>query len=216
MHVGIIAARTTVAQLRDAFLRTRPNYELGASHGPFATFEEAEAWRDANAQPVPANQWSKCNPGTSVYLLWQDGPWAVLADSSYVDASDEDANAILSRGFDPVLSFVVESASGCASFSAFADGRLVRNINFNDGECDQRGDPLPQEQGINVAGLYMAESEALAAAFGLTALAEHPRRDHIHAVCVIDRTDYSNVPSNPFMPAPVKPSVQTRPWWKFW
>ncbi len=55
MHLGLIAAKTSIVQFRDAFLRAMPNYELASAenlHG-----NALEAWRTSHEHEVIAADW---------------------------------------------------------------------------------------------------------------------------------------------------------------
>jgi hypothetical protein len=89
MHIGLVAAKTTVPQLRAAFLRAWPDYQLAESADHLADPQAAQEWEEAHERPVTAAQWSADNPEKLVFIFWQDGPWAAFMDESYVLASDD-------------------------------------------------------------------------------------------------------------------------------
>lgn len=190
LHIGLVAARAPFAQLRDTFLRLSPAFDLVES----ADFTDGEAlldWKESREHIVPATEWSKANPGRDVYAFWQDSKWGVLMDSSYVLPSEEDRLAELSRYLGLVVSLVIESASGCALFYCFKEGRERRMINYTDGDLATRGDPLPHEAAIDIKNFNEDQAEALWTAIGLSSLETTLTLKPLHAMCVVDRTDYS-------------------------
>ena len=227
MHIGLIAARTSATRFREAFSRTWRRFEVVESVEHLADADEIENWRESHEQFVSAANWSRDNPGREVYAFWQDGPWAVMMDGSYTLATDEAALRSLSNEFGTAVSFVVETAGGCADFWCFEQGDLRRRISNADGKVTTAGDPLPQEAGIDTAHYYMDETEALWKAFGLSPIYDNPTSHECQAVCVIDRTDYGGIaddpsrqPSSGVQTAREVPSVKRpspkRSWWKLW
>lgn len=222
MHIGLVAAKTTVPRLRDAFLRAWPSYQLAESADHLKDPQEAEQWQKAHARRVTAAQWGPDNPEKMVFVFWQDGPWAAFMDESYVLAMDEPALVLLSGELGTVISFAVETAGGCAFFRCFENGQLRRSIDNSDGKMTSQGDPLPQEAGIDTANYYMDETEQLAHAFGLVPFDRMPTSSDLQAISVIDKTDYGEViktaaPPPPQTPiSPPEPKMGQKPWWKFW
>jgi hypothetical protein len=190
MHIGLVAAKTSVARFRDAFSSAWPQFEIVASKDDLPDPNAMWAWKDSHEKFVSAADWTKDNPGQEVYCFWQDGPWAVMVDSSYTLASDEEALKALSFKIGTVLSFVVETAGGCAFFACYENGKLRRQINNNDGDVSAEGEPLPEEVGIDVNSYYMDETEAFWKAFGFSRYEEMPTSQGCQAICVIDHTDY--------------------------
>jgi len=193
MHIGLVAAKTSVARLRKAFSRAWPRFEIVASEENLPDANAMWAWKESQEQFVSAADWTKDNPGREVYVFWQDGPWAIMMDESYTLASDEEGLRILSTQIGTVLSFVVETAAGSAEFSCFENGQLRRKISNNDAGTSTEGEPLPQETGIDTSNYYMDESQALWNAFGLSPYDEMPTLAGGQAICVIDRTDYGEL-----------------------
>jgi hypothetical protein len=222
MHIGLVAAKTSVARLRDAFLRAWPNYQLAESADHLGNPQEAQAWQKAHARRVTAAQWSADNLEKMAFIFWQDGPWAAFMDESYVLGMDEPALAQLSAELGTVITFTVETAGGCAFFRCFENGQLRRSIDNSDGEMSSQGDPLPQEAGIDTGKYYMQETEQLASAFGLVPFDQMPTSADLQAISVIDRTDYGEVSTTAALPPPKEPAQaamprsQQKPWWKFW
>ena len=190
MHFGLIAAKASVEQLRTAFLRTWTEYEVVATGNGFADSDAVRSWMQSHEEFVSAADWSKDNPGKTAYVFWQEDGWAVLLDSSYVLASDEKKLPVLSSQLGTVVSFVVETAAGCAFFWCYENGRLRRKISNSDGEMTLEGTPIEQEAGIDINCYYMDETEALLKAFGLSPLEEIPLLNGCEAICVVDHTDY--------------------------
>ena len=221
MHFGLLATRTTSDDLKNAFNDIWPDLEVVESAGGFQSADEFWEWMTEKAVFVSAADWTKENPGITTYAIWQDGEWTVLYDQSYVLASASDALSALSQRFGKTISFVVESAGGSAVFNCYDDGKQLRSIAFYDGDSKLEGDPLPEENGIDVGTYYMDETEALMNAFGLSLPEKFPRLDTTIALAVADRKDYGEFlskakgkakkvwPENECQP-------EKKPWWKFW
>ena len=193
MHLGLVAVRAGVTDLKTGFLEGCPNFDVVDVAETFGTDEEFWTWMRSNAKFVSSADWKKENPGVETYALWQDGEWAVLYDPTYVFASDSQSLSALSQKLGRVLTFVVESAGGTAHFSGFEDGKCVREIAYNDGESMLQGQALPQESGINVEKYYMDETDTLLRAFGLRQTDAIPVLDSTIALAVVDHTDYSDL-----------------------
>lgn len=191
MHLGLIAVKTSAENLKSLLLSHCPHLELVDSKSDFASIEEVWQWKDDKTEFVSAADWSLENPGKSVYLIWQDGDWALFFDSEYVLSSNNDLLSGLSKQLDQSLSFVVESAGGCAFFTCFENGTLRRKITYFDDNAELEGEPLPEEEGIDVDNYYMDETEALWKAFGINAVQCLQTSKDCLAIRVIDRTDYS-------------------------
>jgi hypothetical protein len=192
MHIGLIAAKCSIAKFRDAFSQTWPQLEMIESADKFPNPEAVWAWMKANEQFVSAADWSKDNPGKQVYVFWPDGDWAMMLDTEYTRACDVKGLKRLSVHLGDVVSFVVETAGGSAFFWCCQDGKLVRRICYSDGDVSLEGTPLPEESGIDVSNFYMDETEALWKAFGLSPYEAMKSTDKCEAICVVDRTDYEN------------------------
>jgi hypothetical protein len=227
MHLAFVAARTNVAHLREAFLRAWPQYELAATAGHLENANAMEAWKDLHQQEVMVADWSRDNPGRMVFMFWRDGSWATFMDEEYTHATDHDALKRLSAEVGTVMAVVVESASGSAHFSYCENGQLRRAIDNSDTDVTTDGEPLLQESGIDISKYYMDESEALWLAFGLSPFDALPTSHDCQAICVIDRTDYSDLLkpvrdkslSAKTAAAQSVPSAATTPrkrWWQFW
>jgi hypothetical protein len=136
-----------------------------------------------------------------------------MDDPSYVFAMDEPALQRLSAEFGVVISFVVESAAGCAYFLCFENGSLRRKISYSDEDWSCQGEPLPEEAGIDVDKFYMDETEALWKAFCISPYDMMKNSTKCQAICVVDHTEYehrsASVPDT-------KPITARKPWWKFW
>ena len=193
MHIGLVAAKASVSQLRDAFVKSWSQFEVVASEENLRDAEAMWEWKESREQFVSAAEWSKENPGREVYCFWQDGPWAVMMDASYTLASDAELLQSLSAMLGTVLSFVVETAGGCAFFACYENGALRRQINNSNGDVSAEGEPLPEEAGIDANNYYIDETEALWKAFGFPRYEEMPTSQGCQAICVIDHTDYDEL-----------------------
>ena len=190
MHFGLIAVKAPLSEFKAAFSETWPELEIAASADGFGDADDIWSWKTANERFVSAKKWTKENPGSTVYVLCQDGPWAVLMDFGYVLASDEEALQQLSARFGQVLSFIVETTAGCAYFWSYESGKLRRMIQNIDGELTSSGVSLPQEEGIDAKTYYMAATERLMQAFGLSLPEGLPVASTAVAIATLDRTDY--------------------------
>jgi hypothetical protein len=225
MHFGLIAARVSVEELRAAFLRTWPEYEVVATGNGFANSDAVWSWMKSHEEFVSSANWTKDNPGKTTYAFWRDGRWAVLLDLTYVLVGDEEKLGALSSQLGTVVSFCVETAGGSAAFWCYESGRLRRTINYSDGDMTHEGEPLTEEAGIDINCYYMAETEALMRAFGLSSPDEIPLLNECQAVSVIDHTDYSYLhedsgsqspESSKGNPVKTPQSPPEKPWWRFW
>ena len=206
MHIGLVAVQASVSDFVNAFTEVWPTREIVATKDGFVREDEIWAWKDANERFVSAADWTKSDPGQEVYVICQDGQWAVLMDFSYVLATDENALGQLSKRFGSVVSFVVQTTSGCAFFWNYESGELKRSIQSVDGEAELSGEALAQEAGIDIQHYYMNETEQLMQAFGLSKLEELLVPATTVAIAVADRTDYSDL----------HVEATAKPWWKFW
>jgi hypothetical protein len=219
MHFGLIAAKVSLSQFRAAFSQTWPEMEVAASADGFGNADDIWSWKSANERFVSARNWTKENPGSEVYIFCQDGSWAVLMDFSYVLAADQEALEQLSTRFGSVLSFIVETAGGCAYFWSYESGKMRRMIQSIDGKLTSSGARLPQEEGIDVGSYYMEETERLMQAFGLSRPEDLPVASTAVAIAAIDRTDYTRhagAISGEKPSAQESSSRRAKPWWKFW
>jgi len=116
-----------------------------------------------------------------------------------------------------VLSFVVETAGGCAFFEAFDGGRLLRRIQSIDGELRAEGVRLPQEASLPEDRYFDNETRCLQRAFGLAGMDGVPAQSPVVALACIDRTDYGTPPRRREPGgAPVATRAARRPWWRVW
>lgn len=219
MHVGLVAARTTVSELRGAFAETF-RYLDRVDSADFTNAAEMKRWVEAHRHSVSATEWRPDNRGTDAIAFWQDGPWAVFGDPSYVLPSDDEGLAALSTRY-TVLSFVVESAGGAAHFACFEEGKCRRKITTADGEVTTEGEPLAQERGIEIAAYDADESERLARAFGMSSLVYGDRGSSwkdFSAVCVVDQTDSGELKPKGRPPSSASGEAPgaRKPWWKLW
>jgi len=219
MHFGLVATKATLSEFRAAFSETWSSLEIAATKDRFGNADDIWSWKKANERFVSARNWTKEDPGSAVYVFCQDGPWAVLMDFSYVHAGDQKALQQLSTRFGMVLSFIVESAGGCAYFWSFEAGQLRRMIQNIDGVLRSSGVTLPQEEGIDVGSYYMEETGQLMRAFGLSTPENLPVVSTAVGIATIDRTDYSQrarIVGGPKESKKNSSSRSEKPWWMFW
>jgi len=229
MHFGLIAVKAPLDRFRETFTGVWPRLQLVTSASSFLKRSEIWRWMESNEKFVSAAAWTPTNRGTQTGLFCQDGPWAIFMDNSHTLVSDEDALKKLSLQFGTVISFVVETAGGCAYFWCYENGGARRVISNVDGKLDYRGEPLPEEEGIPAGRYYMAETEALISAFGLTPIEGLPVAATTVAVALEDTTDYSHLGSKMRIapekalaassPSASSESPQATPrksWWRFW
>jgi hypothetical protein len=211
MHLGLVCVKGTVAEFRAAFAQAWPKLEITATAENFADADAIWAWKKSQAKFVSGADWSKDNPGREVYLFWPSGDWAMMLDPSYVLASDDDGLKYLSTRFGIAMTFIVETAGGTAAFEYFENGELRRSIANCETDLSTEGEPLAEESGIDISNYYMKETEALWNAFGLSPYETMESAAGCHAICTIDRTDYSDA-----LATMAKSAAAKRPWWKFW
>jgi hypothetical protein len=191
MHFGLVAIKASVSEFKSAFAKAWSTFEIVASADNFSSAEAVWSWMEDHEHFVSAAAWTKEAPGTQCLFLSQDGPWAVLVDPSYTLVSDEGALERLSEQYGTALAFVVETAGGCAFFWCYERGQLRRLISNTGEDVKTEGAALPEEKGIEVNDYYMAETESLMRAFGLSPIDALPIPSATMAIAVTDRTDYS-------------------------
>ena len=213
MHFGIVAARTQVAQLMDAFAGAWPHHQP-RSRVTLAGLSAMGDWMRATQRQAAATDAGSLD----VFGFWQDGQWALMLDPSYAQASDRRALATLSERFGLVLSFVVETSARCAFFEAFDGGRLVRRIQAIDGELQSDGQRLPQEAGLPEDRYDADETRQLQRAFGIAGIEGVPSDVSVVGAAYLDRTDYGTPQRRrtPLPPAPSPSDPPRRAWWRFW
>jgi hypothetical protein len=229
MHFGLVAVKAPLDTFREAFTGVWPRLRLVATATNFLEGSEIWRWMESNEKFVAAAAWTPTNRGTQTALFCQDGPWAIFMDKSYTLVSDEEALKKLSLRFGTAISFVVETAGGCALFWCYENGGARRVISSIDGTIDYQGEPLPEEVGIPAGHYYMAETEALISAFGLTPLEDLPVAATTVAVALEDMTDYSPVgskvrvapetalaSSSPSASSENSRATPRKSWWRFW
>jgi hypothetical protein len=221
MHFAVVAVPAGLEEFRRAFAATWPNHEPGRTRTGFTNYQDVWDWSEENKNVVYANDWSLKNPGSEVYLFYQDGPWAVMVDPSYVLASDEQGLSSLSSRFGKTLSIVIETTGGCANFDYYEQGVARRSVQYMDGEMKSEGERLPEERGLDKNTFYMNEVEQLMTAFGLSQIGDESVAPRIQAVELIDRNDYtrSNAKIMEDLGAKMVSAQEgepAKPWWKFW
>lgn len=223
MHFGILAVPAKLADFRTAFADHWPTLEPGRTRTGFANWQELWDWAQANEKFVSAHDWSLDNPGSAVYSFYQDGPWSVLVDPTYVLCSDSQALSTLSARFGKALSIVIETAGGTACFEYYEKGTSRRVVRYMDGDMQTEGARLPEESGLAADSFYMDEVEALMRAFGLSQVGEESIAPRVEAVELIDRTDYGQsrskaleVLGEKMVAVQEQEAKVAKPWWKLW
>jgi len=229
MHFGLVAVKAPLDRFRESFADVWPRLRLVTSASDFLESSEIWRWMESNEKFVAAAAWTPTNRGTQTALFCQDGAWAIFMDKSYTLVSDEEALKKLSLQFGTAISFVVETAGGSALFWCYENGGARRVISSIDGKIEYEGEPLPEEVGIPAGQYYMAETEALISAFGLTPIEDLPVAATTVAVALEDMTDYSHLDSKmriapEKIPAASSPSASSethqtsprKPWWRLW
>ena len=221
MHFAVVAVPAALEEFRRAFDAAWPNHEPGRTRTGFTNYQEVWDWSFENRKVVYAKDWSPENPGSEVYLFYQDGPWAVMVDPSYVLASDEQGLTSLSSRFGKTLSIVIETGGGVANFDYYEQGVARRSVQYMDGAMKSEGERLPEERGLAEDSFYMDEVEQLMTAFGLSQIGDESVAPRIEAVELIDRNDYtrSNAKIMEDLGAKMvsaQESETAKPWWKFW
>ena len=209
MHFGLVAVKTDVAQLMEAFSIAWPKHAF-KTRGEVAGLGALGSWIAGNARFVSAAKWTPDNPGTEAYGFWQDGEWAILLDPDFVQAGDSKGLVVLGERFGCALSFVIETASATAIFWQVDGGHVARHIRFESGDMHVEGERLPQEEGLPSDAFYMTEMEDLQRAFGITPLSGLSDDKPMQGMAFVDRTDYSALRAADAAAAP------SRPWWKLW
>lgn len=223
MHIGFVAAKTSLDNLRRAFEAAWPEFDIVEEQRGFADEAALDAWQQSRTHHVTDEAWSSEEPGSDVYLLCAHGEWAFLLDHAYVLASDSGALESLSQTCGEVFGFVVETAGDTAFFNCARDGKIVRSLADVEGEVEAAGDPLPAEAAVPNAHFRKDEAERLMAALGIPAIYEVYAAATTLAVKTVDRTDYRDLRPRHAPHAAtaiaaaigaVKPT--TKPWWKWW
>lgn len=187
-----------------ALLERWPELEVVAEHANVAVPDPSCAHCAASSQA------SVTSPPTT-RLLYRDGPWHVVMCGDLDMIAEEDRLAEASRSLGPILVAMTQGTAGCACFHKYDGGRLVRSIDYADGDLTTAGDPLPEEQGIDIAKLYDEELRRLWRAHGLSGLGlDEDRRDATMIHCI----DHQRARPAAHVTAPAAPAK--RPWWKIW
>lgn len=162
------------------------------------------------------------------------GGWTTILDNEMVMFVEEDACSALARRFEvPVFAITCEGISGTYAFSLF-NPELRRAYMVVQGEVtDDRGAPLPEEAGIDLADLF--EDDVLEIMHRLGLSYEDLERAVDIDVWELDGSVGEDLdlpqlaPPPPMAPqqqttarwqpvAPQQPmgSKSKKPWWKFW
>lgn len=219
MHIGFVAAKTSLGLLRRAFEAAFPELEIVEEQCGFADEAALAAWQQARTHHVADEAWSSEQPGSEVYVLRAHGEWALLLDHTYVLASDSGALESLSRACGEVFGFVVDSAEQTAFFNCARDGKVVRSIAYVQGELEAAGPRLPAEADLDEARFYDGEAERLMGALGIPPIGEVCAAATTVAVKTVDRTDYRDLRPRqlPLTPnAAMATRATPKPWWKLW
>jgi hypothetical protein len=216
MHFGIVAVKSEVAQLVDAFARCWPKHQPVAS-ASLAGLEALHAWMRATQREATAGAGPSGHHGIDTFGVWQDGEWAGMLDPGYAQASDRQALEALSERFGTALSFVIETSGGCAFFDAYGQGQRLRRIQSIDGVLTSAGARLPEEAALPESTYYGDETEQLQLAFGITPPGRLPADLPVTGAAYLDRADYVVQKAAPRgRPADASPPPVRRSWWRFW
>jgi len=210
IHIGFIAATATRAALRKAFCETWPTVAVVASDEEFPDADALRRWRELQERLGAVGK----RPG-EVLVFRQHARWATIEDPSYDFASDEAGLQKLSGSLRTrVVSFVVETAGGSASFWCFEHGKLRRKIVADDAPVETAGAPLTEEAGLPIHSFYMNEVEALWSALGLTPSDWLAGFSDCEAVRIVSTGAVAT--GERATAVGVEGSGSARPWWKFW
>jgi hypothetical protein len=137
--------------------------------------------------------------------------WTVVLDPELLMAADADACARLSERFRaPVFAMICQGTSGTYAFS-WHDADRRRRFWVSDGEViEDDGDPIPEEDGINLAGLFEDDVLLIMERVGLryTELESASGFD----IWALDESHLVPATPQPAMP----PQMNAKPWWKVW
>ena len=136
------------------------------------------------------------------------GEWTVILDPEMLLMANEAACAALAARYRaPVFGMVCQGTSGTYAFSLY-DPDLRRAYWIGDGEVfDNRGEPLPQEAGVDLASLFEDGVLEIMKRVGV----DYAELEEAGAFEVWSLDESHLIP--PVEPAPVKPK---RPWWRIW
>jgi hypothetical protein len=227
-------------QFKAVFLGLWSKFELVASAGNIGNFDALYQWKDEHEVVVPSPDWALANPGRQVMAIYPDGEWSVLLDFSHCIPADKAELAELSRPLGQVVVMAVGTHGGVMFLDAYEKGQKVRSICYVNGRVTVEGNPLANEHGIHLGGGYLDWADALWKSFGLASFLNANPVGPFEALCVVDRTDYSELHHTPdpnawMFPRPeaedrkalgLPPGLRAqlrrrfgnrrRPWWKFW
>jgi len=160
------------------------------------TFEEAIPLLDYPRADRPAEVVHKA-------VVFVNG-WTVIIDNEMVMLTDEQAcSAVSARIGQPLFGMVCEGASGSYAFSFF-NPDLRRSLWSGEGQIqDQRGTPLPEEQGVDPADIFEDDVLLIMKRLGVDYAAIEAA-----SPVIVWELDESHI-QVPAEPAP-------KPWWKFW
>lgn len=212
IKIGLVAIQARVPELEAALMAANSEWKLVSSADGLQGVGAYLDWDEKHGVFVASPDWSPTNRGTTVYGLWQDGPWAIVADSQLILPADEGVLGAVSRAHRRVISAIAETAFGSARFSCWDRGAETRSIS-RDGDAmpEFSGQPLPEERGIDTSDFFIDEAEQLWRAFGLSSFGLREKTRDIRAICIEDQTDYAALrEQRDAAPVPRKP------WWKLW
>ena len=142
-------------------------------------------------------------------LVARDGEYNILIDFSMLMAVEEDALIKLSQ-HTPVYVAVTQGTAGCASFACYRDSARVRSIDFVDGDIETQGDPLPEEEGIDLASFYDVGLENLWRKLGFSGLLF---TGEFKCFTAFHCRDLSATENEVAIAPPLR---DEKPWWKLW
>jgi hypothetical protein len=142
--------------------------------------------------------------------------WTVILDPEMVMFVDEDTCTQISQLLSSsIFGMVCEGTSNSYGYSLY-DGELVRAFWASDGEIfDNRGDILPEEEGIDHSDVFEDEVLKVMERFGVNYLDFENLQNF--QIFELDESHMSIHSVSDTVEQPLKPSQENKkPWWKFW
>jgi|SRR5688572_24706148 len=172
-----------------------------------------DSWDDAIAWAETRDGYLDGPPGGSVKAIFKNGNRWVLADFSLLMFDSQLNLSKASTQIGPIYLAMTQGTAGCAGFQAYADGHLVRSIDYIEGAVSVEGTALPEEAGITLANLYDRELNRLWVRFGHDGLLFDCEPKGVTCMHFIDADEIGSADVPPIAPIQQKPQS---PWWKLW